>query len=79
MPSEPIRCEPLLRAKRELPSPAMRRAIREAAGATQQQVADEIEVRRVSIGRYESGEREPRGEQLLAYVAVLNRLREISS
>ena len=67
-----------------LPPPAERRRIREAAGWTQQQVADELHVSRDLIYRFErkaglihgrrmSG-REPSREVRVAYSALLKRL-----
>jgi DNA-binding XRE family transcriptional regulator len=67
-----------------LPPPSERRRIREAAGWTQQQVADELHLSRHTVGRYErhagwsNGRRlvgrEPSGEVRLAYSALLRRI-----
>jgi DNA-binding transcriptional regulator YiaG len=65
-----------VRAGRRLPSPAIARAIRHEAGVSQQQVADELGIHRVSVARWELGERAPRGELRLAYIALLDELRE---
>ncbi len=65
-----------LRAARRLPTPAACRAIRLAAGATQLQLADALGADRVSIARWETGERSPRGEMRLRYIALLDELRD---
>ncbi len=65
-----------VRAAQRLPAPAVARAIRQAAGVTQQQVADELGVNRVTVARYELGERSPRSELRLRYVELLETLRE---
>lgn len=59
-----------------LPPPRLRRTIRLAAGATQQDVADVLRVSRVAVSRYETGDREPRGEIRQRYVDVLRALRQ---
>lgn len=61
---------------RRLPPPAIARGIRDAAGVSQQQVADELGVNRVSVARWELGVRVPRGELRLRYVELLDELRE---
>jgi transcriptional regulator with XRE-family HTH domain len=65
-----------VKAARRLPPPAIARAIRDEAGVSQQQVADELGVNRVSVARWELGERVPRGELRLAYIGLLDELRE---
>lgn len=65
-----------VRAARRLPPPAIARAIRDEAGVSQQQCADELGVNRVTIARWELGERTPRGELRLAYIGLLDELRE---
>jgi len=59
-------------------SPRVAKAIREAAGVSQQQVADELHVSRVCVARWEGGERSPRGSRLIAYVDLLRQLQEVS-
>lgn len=66
-----------LEAARRLPAPAGRRAIRVASGASQQQLADELGIDRVSVARYELGLREPRGELRLRYLELLDGLRRL--
>lgn len=64
-----------LAARRRLPGPEMRRAIRVSAGVTQADVAESIGVARESVARWEAGVRCPRGETLLRYVDLLDELR----
>jgi len=59
-------------------SPRVAKAIREAAGVSQQRVAAELGVHRVSVARWELGERVPRGPMLTAYVDLLRQLQEVS-
>jgi transcriptional regulator with XRE-family HTH domain len=63
-------------AARELPTAAEARAIREAAGITQQQIGDVVGVDRATICRWESGKRRPRGANVRFYFAVLKRIVE---
>ena len=67
------------RAKKQLPPPALRRAIREAAGVSQEDVARVFDppVHRETVSRWERGERTPRGQHLLAYVELLEVLRGV--
>ncbi|HVL92443.1 MAG TPA: helix-turn-helix transcriptional regulator [Acidimicrobiales bacterium] len=64
-------------AKRGLPAPAMRRAIREASGLSQEDIAQAFQppIHRETVSRWERGERTPRGALLVAYVALLDELR----
>ena len=62
------------RSARRLPAPSAARAIRVAAGATQQEVAGKLGVHRVTVARWEYGARRPRGELLVAYVMLLDQL-----
>ncbi len=64
------------RARLGLPAPAARRALREEAGLSQQDLADALGVKRETISRWERDERHPRGRYLLAYVELLRELRE---
>jgi transcriptional regulator with XRE-family HTH domain len=64
-----------VRARRQLPEPVMRRAIRKAAGVSQKRAGEEIGVTHQAIARYEDGTRTPRGALLRAYVALLEALR----
>jgi transcriptional regulator with XRE-family HTH domain len=67
-----------VRQARRLPPPVVARAIRDAAGVSQQQVADELGINRVSVARWELGARIPRGPLRLRYVELLDELREIA-
>ncbi len=62
------------RTRRRLPEPALRRLLRERARLSQAEVAAAAGVDRATVSRWESGEREPRGELLARYVAILDRL-----
>jgi DNA-binding transcriptional regulator YiaG len=64
---------------RRLPPPAVARAIRDAAEVSQQAVADELHVHRVSVARWELGQRMPRGKLRLRYIDLLDELREAVS
>jgi DNA-binding XRE family transcriptional regulator len=64
-----------VRNRRRLPDPLMRRAIREAAGATQDEVAQATDVSRRSVVRWEAGLSAPRGDRLTRYLRVLDELR----
>lgn len=66
-----------LRRKARLPVPAMRRAIRESAGASQGQIAAALHVDRVTVWRWEQGRRTPRGELRDRYVTLLEELRRM--
>ncbi len=67
-----------LRAERRLPTPRVAKAIRQSAGATQQQVADEIGVDRVTVTRWENGVRRPRGQSAVRYGELLSALAQLS-
>jgi transcriptional regulator with XRE-family HTH domain len=54
----------------------MRRAIREAAGVSAARVAREIGVTRQAVTFWERGLRRPTGRFLVAYLEVLDMLRE---
>lgn len=62
------------RDRRRMPGPAERRVIRKAAGLTQVDVAAALGVSRVSVVRWESGARTPRGELANRYLSLLARL-----
>jgi DNA-binding transcriptional regulator YiaG len=65
-----------VRVQRELPGPAIRRELREAAGLTQRDVAHVVGVDEATVSRWESGARDPRGRRRESYSALLKRLRE---
>ena len=58
-------------AHRRLPSVERRREIRRQAGLTQADIAKALDVRRVTVTRWETGHREPRGKLLSDYVQLL--------
>lgn len=68
------------RGRRRLPPPEVRRQLRLAAGITQSELAEVLDVSRPEVSRWESGQRSPRhGNNLERYLAVLDRLaREFS-
>lgn len=63
-----------VRAHRDLPGPALRRAIRQEAGLSQRDFGEALGIDRASVSRYESGQRRPRGELLTRYVELLRAL-----
>ena len=65
-----------LRHVRRLPPPTLARAIRKAAEVSQERMADELGVHRVTVARWEAGQRRPRGRLLHAYVALLDALQQ---
>jgi DNA-binding transcriptional regulator YiaG len=65
-----------VKAARRLPPPAIARAIRDEAAVSQQAIADELGVNRVTVARWELGERTPGGELRLRYIKLLDELRE---
>lgn len=64
----------IARTKR-LPPPAIRRALRVAAGLTLQDVADVVGVTRQAVAKWETGERNPAGGARTAYAQALSDLR----
>jgi len=65
--------------KRRLPAPPVARAIREAVFVTQQDIADELGVHRITVARWESGARRPRGAAREAYANLLADLQRESA
>ena len=62
--------------RRSLPEPPLRRVLRQRAGLSQQEIADSLGVNRVSVTRYENGQRTPRGQLGVDYAQLLDRLAE---
>lgn len=60
-----------VRLRQQLPPPAMRRAIRESAGASQREVAEALQVSRQTLIRWECGARSPRPESAARYASLL--------
>ena len=61
-----------VRARGELPPPALRRLLRERAGLTQAALARALGVHRAVLSRWETGERTPR--DVSPYLDALRRL-----
>jgi DNA-binding transcriptional regulator YiaG len=68
-----------LQARRELPSPDVRRTLRRVAGASQADVAEVVGVTRQAVQLWEAGTRTPRGANLDAYLEVLRAFRRAMS
>ncbi len=66
-----------VRAQRHLPGPTLARAIRQAAGVSQERLAQELGVDRVTVTRWETGIRRPRGRRAAAYAELLARLKRV--
>ena len=66
------------RTMKRLPGPALARAIRVDAGATQARLAQELGVHWTTVARWEAGRRSPRGDLRLAYAQVLASLHEVA-
>lgn len=64
-----------LEAATKLPAPRTRRAIRNDAGISQQEIADEIGVHRMTIARWEAGTHQPRGDRLVQYFQIIEQMR----
>jgi transcriptional regulator with XRE-family HTH domain len=56
----------------------MRRAIRENAGVPLRRVAEDIGVTAQAVALWEAGQRAPRAQYLVRYVALLDALREVA-
>ena len=61
-------------ARQSLPEPEVRRLVRRRAGLSQADVARVLGVARVSVTRWENGDREPMRRNVSAYGALLKRL-----
>lgn len=64
-----------IRLLQSLPTPGKAKAIREAAGISQERLAEELGVHRVTLTRWELGERRPRGASRLKYAEILIKIR----
>jgi transcriptional regulator with XRE-family HTH domain len=62
--------------RRALVPPMRRRELRLQVGLTLREVADAVGADVATVSRWERGEREPRGEHLNRYVAVLQMLED---
>ncbi|MFJ8871531.1 telomere-associated protein Tap [Streptomyces sp. NPDC102473] len=63
-------------AQDELPPPAERKRLREAAGLSQAQIARALAARREAVGNWETGRAEPRSPKRSAYARLLEGLAE---
>ncbi|TDU67107.1 helix-turn-helix transcriptional regulator [Streptomyces sp. KS 21] len=61
-------------AQDDLPAPAERRRLREAAGLSQAQIAKVLDARREAVGNWETGRTEPRPPKRAAYARLLEGL-----
>ncbi|MEV7881887.1 telomere-associated protein Tap [Streptomyces microflavus] len=64
----------LVASRSPLPAPAERRRLRQAHGLTLEEVAATLEVRRATVGAWESGKTEPRPPQREPYAHLLKQL-----
>jgi DNA-binding transcriptional regulator YiaG len=63
-----------VRQAKKLPPPEAARDIRLAAGVTQERLAQELGVHRMTVQRWETGERRPSGVHRAAYATLLEAL-----
>ncbi|MEU3226811.1 helix-turn-helix transcriptional regulator [Streptomyces sp. NPDC006976] len=61
-------------AQDDLPAPAERKRLREAAGLSQSQIATALDARREAVGNWETGKTEPRPPKRAAYARLLEGL-----
>lgn len=64
-----------VRATQSLPKPAVARLIRMSAGVSQERLAQELGVHRITVQRWELGHRRPRGGDRVRYARLLQDLR----
>ncbi|MEU6777436.1 helix-turn-helix transcriptional regulator [Streptomyces sp. NPDC046759] len=67
----------LVASRSSLPPPAERRRLRHAHALTLDEVAAALDVRRATVGDWESGKTEPRPPQREAYAHLLKQLAEL--
>lgn len=67
------------RRRRELPDARTRRLTRARAGITQIDLARALGVDRATVSRWESGDRNPDGELLVAYLDALAQMERAAS
>ncbi|MFJ7069866.1 helix-turn-helix domain-containing protein [Streptomyces sp. NPDC101115] len=65
-----------MRLRSDLPEPDERRQIREAAGLSQQEIADALGVSRSAIAQWEQGVRYPRERYRAAYAEALDAMKK---
>lgn len=71
--------ERLARARKSLPTPEVRRAIREAAGVSQPEMAKALGVSTATVSRWESGLVVPSSSIVVDYVDALNMLARVET
>jgi DNA-binding transcriptional regulator YiaG len=64
-------------ARRALPPPVERRAIREAARVSVSELASVLGVADITLARWERGEWSPRGDAVIRYAEALAELRDV--
>ncbi len=67
-----------VRQARTLPDPQVARMIRVTADVSQERVAQELGVHRMTVARWETGQRRPRGAMRARYAELLQALRVAS-
>lgn len=67
-----------VRVAKSLPAPPVARAIRKAAGVSQQRLADELGARRNTVSRWENGERKPSARYRAKYAELLRDLSQVA-
>ncbi|MGY5073368.1 telomere-associated protein Tap [Streptomyces griseus] len=67
----------LVASRSALPAPAERKRLRQAHGLTLEEVAATLDVRRATVGAWESGKTEPRPPQREPYAHLLKRLAQL--
>ncbi len=67
-----------VRQARTLPEPQVARMIRLSADVSQERIAQELGVHRMTVARWESGLRRPRGAMRARYAQLLRELRAAS-
>lgn len=67
-----------IQARKTLPAPPLRRALREAAGLSLDDIGREIGVTGQAVSFWERGLRRPRPDHLIAYSGLLGQLKEES-
>lgn len=69
-----------VRLAKKLPPPERAKLIRLTAGVSQERLARELGVHRMTVQRWETGERRPSGAHRASYAALLEALRaEVAS
>ncbi|MGX7681351.1 helix-turn-helix domain-containing protein [Jatrophihabitans sp. DSM 45814] len=68
-----------VRAARTFPGPSMARAIRQTAGVSRKRLAEELGVHEMTVARWETGQRSPRGELKARYGQLLAGLQKVTT